>query len=237
MLELHSLISKYLLLALEKYQRRLFHRQPILGHCLGWLISNVDILGPTQYFHFFFGDLHTDLQNLCQEWTAMCSNSFVLFQVDLQKLAPNYVLYAPSKALRWKFYAGGGTPIPSLNWSYPFIDISFYKESSYYIFDNDRGYTKYKYPKHQVFPLVKRRFETFTLFAPKDTGKVIAKTYGNVNTCVSTNYNHQLEQRVKQQKSIPCKELYVFHPFVFRTKTPGQEILKIGNKTLGITSG
>lgn len=149
---------------------------------------------------------------------------------------PDYVLETGKndKAIRWKFYSSNSRAIENQVWKWPFLDICFYIEDQDSLWDSDPNMANlHKFKKSYIFPLIKRPFESLELYAPKNTYKILMKTY-DIDTCMTGSWNHKEEKRNKNTYEVPCKTLYHKFPFVFRetSKTGVVEILKIRDKIL-----
>ncbi|KAI0209844.1 hypothetical protein LSAT2_005438 [Lamellibrachia satsuma] len=137
---------------------------------------------------------------------------------------------------RWKFYGNESTPIKNIEWRYPFLDISFYRQNAHGVFDYDPGYAKrFRYSKYVVFPLCKRPFWGLMLNAPRDTLGFLKQNY-DLDLCISNAYNHKIEQGIAAKKIVKakCDKLWSRFPFVFRTKSfkGTNETLKVGSTVI-----
>ena len=153
----------------------------------------------------------------------------------LSTIRPDYVL--DDRSTRWKFYSKNSSAIPGVSWKWPFVDICFYKENSWKIWDEDPGFSRtFSYRKSIVFPLHDRPFGKLRLPAPIDPKRFLTATY-SINRCKSNAYNHKVEAFVpkKKQMLVPCRILEFMYPFVHFnvTKNGTTETLRRGGEILG----
>jgi hypothetical protein len=104
-----------------------------------------------------------------------------------------------------------------ISWSYPFIDISFFRLSFGNVYDADipwaaRGFS---YKICDVFPLVERSFWDMWLPVPRKTDVVLKASY-DINICISLSYSHAQEMYLERSFSVPCDTLRQVYPFVER---------------------
>lgn len=140
----------------------------------------------------------------------------------LSSLMPNYLLN-DKQGKRWKFYSTLSRPIPGISWSWPYLDISFFRENATHIWDSDPAFrASYTYPKKYVFPLLNRPFMDSMLPAPKDTARFLGERY-SMSECKSNTYDHRMERFVSMfmRKSIPCEALRDIYPMVSHNPLPG----------------
>ena len=109
-----------------------------------------------------------------------------------------------------------------ISWSYPFIDISFFRLSFGNVYDADipwaaRGFS---YKICDVFPLVERPFWDMWLPVPRKTDVVLKASY-DINMCISLSYSHAQEMYLERSFSVPCDTLRQFYPFVERRMVNG----------------
>ncbi|KAL8558474.1 hypothetical protein ACOMHN_052291 [Nucella lapillus] len=138
----------------------------------------------------------------------------------LRKLAPTFRL-STSQKVRWKLFSQRSPKIQDrsfADWSWPFVDISFYEENSTHIWDMDHKVTTLVYRKADVFPLSYRPFQGRMLPAPKNTSAVLSQTYSSVDMCSVTAYSHRTETDVTKVKlaTVRCQRLRHRFPFVVR---------------------
>ena len=156
----------------------------------------------------------------------------------LKKHFPKYSLFSEDKS-RWKFYHTSSPIINKVKWGFPFLDISFYRETSARIWDDDLSFSRtFRYNRTAIFPLRMRPFEGMMLAAPRNTLAVINKNY-NITLCESSHYHHKLEKFTpsNNHRTVLCEAMYEDFPFVFHERLPSghgmNETLKVGNTVLG----
>jgi hypothetical protein len=143
--------------------------------------------------------------------------------------------------VRWKLFYNGIPHFRGLNWSFPFLDISFFKSTQQLIFVTD-PYEKdtFKYNITDVFPLIQRPFWDMWLPAPRNTRVVLDKTY-NIDKCLSNSFSHSKEAFTEVLFSLPCKTMNDYYPYVRRiaTKCQGtiEELVFNGNVIHSIVLG
>ena len=130
----------------------------------------------------------------------------------LSNLGPKYkIIY--QEELVSKFCLTSSTPVQGYTWTYPYIDLYFYKEDRYSI------HFLGKIDKSLVFPLGKRPFWNFTLPSPKNTERLVrlnAKTFDT--DCLTQLITHRDAKSVNVWTE-KCHNLWDMFPFVFRCKT------------------
>ncbi|KAL8607519.1 hypothetical protein ACOMHN_004488 [Nucella lapillus] len=141
----------------------------------------------------------------------------------LRKLAPTFQL-STTQRVRWKLFSQHSLKIKNIlgvDWEWPFLDISFYKENSTHIWDVDRCFPNFVYKKSDVFPLTQRPFQGRLLPAPKNSSAVLHQTY-NVDMCSSTPYDHRTEHFIRKNllATVKCDRLHHLFPFVVRKPSP-----------------
>ncbi|KAL8607522.1 hypothetical protein ACOMHN_004491 [Nucella lapillus] len=145
----------------------------------------------------------------------------------LRKLAPTFQL-STTQRVRWKLFSQHSLKIKdhswldlSLDWSWPFLDISFYDENSTHIWDIDKRFPEFVYKKSDVFPLTQRPFQGRLLPAPKNSSAVLRQTY-NVDMCSVTQFSHQFERGIRRRDfaTVKCDRLHHLFPFVVRKPSP-----------------
>jgi len=147
----------------------------------------------------------------------------------LSSRLPNYLL-SDKQGKRWKFFSTLSRPIPGISWSWPYLDISFFRENETHIWDSDPAFrSAYTFPKEDVFPLTNRPFMDSMLPAPRNTSRFLGGRY-SMNECKSNTYDHRMERFVSMfmRKSIPCEALRDIYPWVDRSPLPGGAV----NETL-----
>ncbi|XP_050418138.1 uncharacterized protein LOC126831592 [Patella vulgata] len=131
----------------------------------------------------------------------------------LSTLRPSFYL---EKNVRWKFYSNYSRPIEDVDWSWPFLDISFFEENSTHIWDADPEDSEtFIYKKGDVFPLTRRPFMGLLFPAPKNTTNVILQTF-NPRRCKSIEYSHEFENDVDDSTEVECDLLNTRYPLVRR---------------------
>ena len=129
--------------------------------------------------------------------------------------------------LRWKMFYNTNPRIrEDIPWSFPFLDISFFRVIPHFVVDGDPGWAnRFKFNITEVFPLVLRPFWGMWLPAPRNTRFVIEKTY-KIDTCMSNSYSHMREDHVKRVYTLPCKKFEEFYPHVRRTMTNSSRVVE-----------
>jgi len=146
----------------------------------------------------------------------------------------------------WKVFPTStdlSSPIPSVSWRYPFVDLCFYLEDNSTISDAEtRWFRNFRFSRSIVYPLRRRPFMHLSLWAPHDVEKYLSVTYGDLSTCSTHHYSHRHEQGINGfVRAVDCRMLWSLYPFVFRsaeTLFNGSvlvvEELRIGNTTLDV---
>lgn len=139
----------------------------------------------------------------------------------LSQLSPNYILNKRQK-VRWKLYSKDAQPIPgrkqfNVDWSFPFLDISFYHRNATHVWDADHNYPTFIYPSGDIFPLSSRPFLNLSVPTPRDTLAVLEQTY-NLSLCSIGDYDHRKEEftKKKDMSRLYCDKLVGVVPFVRR---------------------
>ena len=132
-------------------------------------------------------------------------------------------LSAPFQAVteppRWKLFYHNISIINGQLWSFPFVDISFFKTQQGIIHDIDYYHEdKFRYNVSDVFPLVLRPYWDMWLPAPKHTRIVLDTTY-SIEQCVSNSWSHSTEYYTTIVVSLPCEQINEFYPHVRRIMT------------------
>jgi hypothetical protein len=114
-----------------------------------------------------------------------------------------------------------------IQWSYPFLDISFFRLSSGNIYDSHRPWVArgFRYKICDVFPLVERPFWDMWLPVPRKTD-VVLKASDDVHMCVSLSYSHSQERSLTGSFSVPCDTLRHYYPFVERITVNGTMVVE-----------
>ncbi|XP_064646973.1 uncharacterized protein LOC135499879 [Lineus longissimus] len=141
-----------------------------------------------------------------------------------------------NQGARWKFNDKRDKLIrKSLQWRWPFVDITFYKEDQNNVWDSDTtNFGPYVYNKSWVFPLTKRPFEGYWFPAPKNTKKCLENNI-DLSMCVTASWNHRHEHHISKVYRKKCDEFRLYHAFVNRTRLPNgkvKEMLTFGSRVL-----
>ena len=110
-----------------------------------------------------------------------------------------------------KLYPLDHPPIDSgkYPWSWPFIDIFYYKEDGDYVllYDVDPGGIELS--KSDVLPFKKELFESIYVNVPNNSEKILSKMYGNnwKDICISSSYNHRLEKARTDVHKLRCQDV------------------------------
>ena len=154
----------------------------------------------------------------------------------LETLSPEYVLFKGGGFSdgRWKLYSKEYSKqgFKVKKWKWPFLDIFWYKDKGTYILDIFR---KNKMKRRDFYPLRKRPFGNLSIYAPCNVSAKLKINKIDWNMCVSNNFNHRKEVRVKEKTiRVPCQKLYKYFPFVHRVNTEGvtMEYLKAQDKII-----
>ena len=115
----------------------------------------------------------------------------------------------------WKFYPVAGYKIE--RYAFPNIDVFWFRMNSTHVWIKHRSLIIHYYRMRDIFPTYRRPFNSLMLPAPCNTKLVLAKTYKDLNKCLSSYWNHRYEQRRRTIK-VPCSQLYVVQPFVRRSE-------------------
>lgn len=155
----------------------------------------------------------------------------------LSGLAPEFLL-STEQGFVWKFYSNRSHPISSTSFSWPYIDISFYRSNATHLWDKFTGpNSKYCYPLEIVFPLRSRPFMNRTVQAPWDTLAVLTQSY-DLETCKIGYFDHKKERHrsSEKQECVHCKLLETMYPFVHRVKVGragcNETLVRNGNEVL-----
>jgi hypothetical protein len=124
------------------------------------------------------------------------------------------------KGPRWKMFYGNISKINNnIHWSFPFLDISFFRVIPRFVVDSDPGWAnRFRYNISDVFPLVIRPFWDMWIPAPRNTRAVIETTY-NISKCISNYYSHAKEKLTKATYRLSCQTMNEFYPHVKITKS------------------
>jgi hypothetical protein len=151
------------------------------------------------------------------------ANYFVHDRGDdpILKLFSSYSYKCPKKACKWKW---------------PFVDLIFFEEDYYDLWNTNPVFSSVKHRKTDVFPLLLRPFEGLMVKAPRSTIAWIDVCYGVSDICQTWDYNHSKEEAGQTVVKINCQRLNNIYPFVFRHWTNGmmEETLKLGEEVLDV---
>ena len=118
-----------------------------------------------------------------------------------------------------KLFPMAGKKVPGTDWKWPFIDVFFYQiegrkikiqETNNSMFGKIIGYnTTHILDEKDVFPLKNNLFEGIPVNLPNNSDKVLNEFYGSdwETTCVSSSYNHKMEQSQTGGWKVSCKDL------------------------------
>lgn len=137
---------------------------------------------------------------------------------------------------RWKLYSSLSRPIKGILWEWPFLDISFFQENETHIWDSDPTFNNsFSYTKDLIFPTRMRPFLGSKYAAPRDSLRVLQKTY-SLDICRSNAYDHKREEKVADilQMNVSCESLKYHIPLVRRTWFPEgmNETLYLGDNAI-----
>ena len=134
----------------------------------------------------------------------------------LSKLQPHYRIMRRNP--RWKFYPTSVRPFKRYGWAWPFIDMEFFTDNGTHIKGVDLRNEIYE--KSEVFPLIKRPYWDLLLPSPRKPSQYLKKHF-DLEKCITLGWSHKSESPTptKTHKTIPCKRLFNFYPFVFRHLT------------------
>ncbi|XP_059145200.1 uncharacterized protein LOC131932324 [Physella acuta] len=141
-----------------------------------------------------------------------------------------------TSTMRYKVYHKEGNPIKKHHWKSPFLDVSFYNETTKTIWDVTLP-SQLPYPKSIIFPLTERPLLGGLYPSPKDPLRVLQANY-NIDNCYTGNYNHTGEVRRNASSigTVPCSALIGTVPFVQHVRGPGgawcEELLTFRGKIL-----
>ena len=125
-------------------------------------------------------------------------------------------------------------------WSFPFIDIMFFKTDSKYIWEESSLFligrflkAKNIFESHTIFPLIRRPFLNLWMWCPRDASAYLRAMYKNI-TCHTHEYSHRFETRIPVQ-GFDCFSLHKTYPFaiIVETKNGQQhELLTLDGKII-----
>ena len=98
--------------------------------------------------------------------------------------------------------------IKQYNWSWPFIDIFFYKIRNNKIELSEIGGVM-NIDLIDFFPLKYKNFETTKLLVPNNAKKILDKKYKNWDSiCISSSWNHRKEEPITKTVKMSCDKLH-----------------------------
>ena len=109
-----------------------------------------------------------------------------------------------------KFFDMNEDNIETKKWSWPFIDVFTWEEIDNHIVLSDIGRPyKHVIGKSDFFPLEEYTFKNINISLPKNSKSVLNVLYGNDWNvkCISSPYNHRIEQRFSKQYIININQL------------------------------
>lgn len=139
----------------------------------------------------------------------------------LQELPSKFGLFTGSSRL--KFFDAFAEKTSRFPWTFPFIDISFYKDNGtsllYDYSDHaDMGDFMYVFEKRTIFPLHLRPIGTLFVYSPRDSYAHLLATYRDyLNVCQAPHYTHRNESLIGNElHTVECSALRHRVPFVHR---------------------
>ena len=138
--------------------------------------------------------------------------------IDSFKTVAGYNLCTPENR-QWKFYKSDIRIHDHCSeHMWPYVDIFFFSENETHIWDNNEMYKYvYSFKKTNIFPLTVGLFEGDFASVPRKTSTILQQSY-NIDLCVNSVYSHKQELvRKGTLISLPCKRVFSYFPFVFRT--------------------
>lgn len=121
----------------------------------------------------------------------------------------------PSKRMK-VFHRYQRIPVRGWRYSWPTVDVSFYKENATHIWECNGEKKFHVIPKIFVFPLHPRPFETLMLKSPFDAFGVLHILYRDP-TCVTLSWVHKTERHPGPVMRFDCEITSRFYPFVHRS--------------------
>ena len=117
-------------------------------------------------------------------------------------------------------------------WTWPFVDITFYRENRTHVWFHHPKKPRMVFLRHEFYPLYRRPFADMWLYAPKETGLLLRRNYGNF-TCTTSDLSH-MEERHYEPKTSDCKKLWSVYPHADSSQRNGfpVETLYIDNVKL-----
>ncbi|XP_041361637.1 uncharacterized protein LOC121377632 [Gigantopelta aegis] len=190
---------------------------------LTYFLWGGSLLGAYRHHGFIPWDDDFDIVMNGSDWRRIRS---VLSHVE------GYGLQAPGDN-HWKFYKEDLLPVPEQLFTWPFLDIFFYRDDLTYMWALS---TSIKFelvnPIEDIFPLQLRAFEHLFVAVPCKMEEIVLLLYG-VNDCYSPSCTHKNGNPINSVY-MPCQQLHSIFPFVFRQKDSNSgtvlETLKQGNR-------
>ncbi|XP_005089049.1 uncharacterized protein LOC101854909 [Aplysia californica] len=136
---------------------------------------------------------------------------------DVLSNIEGFELFAPAK-VQWKFFLSS-LPKGNRPFKWPNIDIFFFNEDEEFVWSQTWG-GKYSLcnKKSDVFPLVVRKFELWSVPVPRRIGALLTAEFGDFHSeCSTPAYSHKINVEVDSdmQKMVKCDKLHKVFPFVF----------------------
>ena len=104
---------------------------------------------------------------------------------------------------------------PPIHWKvnfphkrFPFVDFFFYYHNITH-FGENYGYGTIVHVNSDIFPLIRRPFSGMSLYAPRNTSKILQKRLGDIRWCQSPDWTCL----------VICLSLNPWRPFVFRNES------------------
>ena len=228
--ESDSLIYHFMpLMSLTDRANLLTILETFVGICqlnnLTYFLWGGSLLGAYRHHGFIPWDDDFDLVMNGSEWRKIHN---ALSRVE------GYGLLAPGDD-HWKFYKKDLSPVPDQVFTWPFLDIFFYRYDSTYMWALSKS-IKFElvHPINDIYPLQFRLFENLKLLVPCKMEEIVLIIYGD-NNCYSPSCTHKTGAPI-DSVYMPCHWLYNIFPFVFRQKDRNSgkviETLKQGSKIL-----
>ncbi|XP_064622306.1 uncharacterized protein LOC135484602 [Lineus longissimus] len=153
----------------------------------------------------------------------------------ITKLNPDYVGGDGRPVI--KFWSKNSTvAIKGMLHHWPFIDISFFKETKTYVWDT--MIPNVNHNKVDVFPLHKRPFEGVMVNAPQNSAKMLKRLYGSRSAaiCKTLHFSHREEKDIGKSHVHDklCRTFRGVYPFVERRFLKGEmeEKLMLGDRVV-----
>ncbi|XP_014670372.1 PREDICTED: uncharacterized protein LOC106811313 [Priapulus caudatus] len=153
----------------------------------------------------------------------------------LKELSPEYTMLNHTSKLFLKFFLTNTPKTWEYEWSWPFIDISFYKENETHVWEHGQSHKLYRtYPKEIVFPLHRRPLGSIWLPCPRDSRAFLMHSIRSENKtfqCGQQGWVHKAETRVEEDHIVDCSGLEHVYPTIYRSSAVGgvRETLRQGS--------